>query len=143
MDLYRCVHDLLEQDYSDISEETVQKSCLKFKIDSNGYTMTGFNHLVRQIHTTPVGPGIVDYISEWDRGMRGRAYTTLTDNKSYLFTVCCYSDNQVGWNIFSSTPTMSSRAVKEVREHAISLGFSPDHFAGLNYDRCGEYGWTK
>lgn len=71
--------------------------------------------------------------------MVGRAYTTLTDNKTYMFTVCCYSDYQITWNVFSTTTTLDYYTVEEIFKHAESLGFKRQYFTEIRYDSCGRY----
>jgi len=70
LDLYRCVHDLKQTDYRNIPEYSVYyDSCLEWNIDSEGFTLMGYNGKVRHLKTTTVGNGISDFKSEWSQGM--------------------------------------------------------------------------
>lgn len=68
--------------------------------------------------------------------MNGRAYTTLTDNETFMFTVCCYTDNQIAWNVFSTTKTLNYATRRKIYEHAVSLGFNKLYFTEIRYDSC-------
>ncbi|CAL8103879.1 unnamed protein product [Orchesella dallaii] len=137
LDLYRCAYELLETDYKNIPEYSVYyDSCLEWTIDSNGYTLMGFDGRTRHIKSTTVDNGISDFQSEWSQGMVGRVYSTLTDNKTFLFYATCYSDNQMSWNIFATTKTLSDSTKQQIFDHAKSLGFNPEYFTELRYDSC-------
>lgn len=68
--------------------------------------------------------------------MVGRAYTTLTDNKTFAFTAACFADNQMTWNVFATTPTLDEQTKEKIYEHAKSLGYNPEFFTEIRYDSC-------
>lgn len=164
LDLYRSVHDLLETDYKSIPEYSLYyDSCLEWGINAEGFTLNGYNGKTRHLRTTTVGQGIADFKSEWSQGifvivvrdtspysifhihsnfflqfigMVGRAYTTLTDNKTFAFTAACFSDNQMSWNVFATTKTLDEATKNQIFEHAKSLGYNPEYFTEIRYDSC-------
>ncbi len=68
--------------------------------------------------------------------MVGRAYTTLTDNKTFAFTAACFSDNQMSWNVFATTKTLDEATKNQIFEHAKSLGYNSEYFTEIRYDSC-------
>ncbi|ODM91525.1 hypothetical protein Ocin01_15154 [Orchesella cincta] len=137
LDLYRCVHDLLETDYENIREFAVYyESCLEWTINSDGFTLMGYNGRIRHLKTTTVAQGTSDFTSEWSQGMIGRVYSTLTDNKTFIFSAACFADNQMTWNVFSTTKTLSKATKRQIYEHAKSLGYNPEYFTEIRYETC-------
>lgn len=66
--------------------------------------------------------------------MVGRAYTTLTDNKTFAFTAACFADNEMSWNVFATTKTLDEATKSLIFEHAKSLGYREEYFTELKYD---------
>ncbi|CAL8111377.1 unnamed protein product [Orchesella dallaii] len=137
LDLYRCVHDLLETDYKNIPESSVYyDSCLEWTINSDGFTLMGYDGRRRHLKTTAVANGVSDFQSEWSQGMVGRVYSTLTDNKTFIFSAACFEDNQMTWNVFSTTKTLKDSTKQHIFDHAKSLGYNPEYFTEIRYDGC-------
>lgn len=69
--------------------------------------------------------------------MKGRAYTTLTDNKTFIFTAACFADNQMTWNLFATKKQLDYSTKREIFAHAESLGYKREYFTEIRYDSCG------
>ncbi|CAL8111378.1 unnamed protein product [Orchesella dallaii] len=142
VDLYRVAVNLLQKDPKDVKASAVYyDSCLKWEIFSNGTIFSeGFDGLRREYETktlsdnpdaytfVPVG-GDEDFYA-------GTAYTTLTDNKSFFFTVACLKTGEMTWGVGSTTPTLTEETKKKILDHAVTLGFSTEDVTELKYKTC-------
>lgn len=53
-----------------------------------------------------------------------------------MFTASCFDDNQMTWGVTSSLKVLPKETVKEIYDHAESLGFKREYFTALRYDTC-------
>ncbi|CAL8149397.1 unnamed protein product [Orchesella dallaii] len=140
--LYRVSVDLLQKDARDVSYASLYyDACLKWYMHGNGTSFSkGFNGLTREYARKPVrgNPDAFTFVAVGgDQDVyAGNLYTTLTDNKTFIFTAVCMKNGGMAWGVGSTTPTLTEKTKKIVRDHALSLGFNREDFTEINYDKC-------
>ncbi|ODM95775.1 hypothetical protein Ocin01_10906 [Orchesella cincta] len=142
LDLYRSSANMLNKSPNDINEATVYyDSCFRWNLYTNGsITGRGFNGLSREYKTKLVVPTMEKFefspVEGKNYGYSGLKYTTMTDNKTFLFTPFCTDDGEMTWGLGTISPTISQDLIKAAHEHAESLGFKREYFTEIRYDRC-------
>jgi len=140
LELYRVASDLLDKDPKDISEASLYyDSCLHWNMYSNGSIISrGYNGYSRDYSTKILKPNMekFDFRPAVGTGFSGTVYTTMSDNKTFLFTPFCTDDGEMVLGLGSLLPTLPEETMRKVKEHAISLGFKKEYFTEIRYDRC-------
>ncbi|ODM94155.1 hypothetical protein Ocin01_12526 [Orchesella cincta] len=139
LELYGVAVDLLQKDPAEISEsELYYDSCIVWKHTNESYYSEGFGGQTREYVAVPKDDKFEVYTmhSVDGKGYSGTAYTTYTDNQTFLFSAACGDDGQMTWSVGTTTPTLPHGTVEKIHEHALSLGFKKEFFTELRYDGC-------
>jgi len=138
LDLYRTAADLTHRDFKDITEdELYYKSCIKFSFAPDGsFLATGFNGANAKFSMRPKDAGLEIIEFGEETGLHGTCYTTLTDNKTFVFFACCSNGDEMHWGAISTEKKLPKKTVRKIHEHAESLGFGKEQFTGLRYTSC-------
>lgn len=139
-ELYRIAGDLLGETANELPEHSLYyDSCIYWNMYTNGTIISrGFNGHNREYKTKLLSPNMemFEFAPKEGKGYSGTVYTTMTDNKTFLFTPFCTSDGEMAWGLGSTLPSLPKQTLESVMKHAKELGFKKDYFTGLRYDNC-------
>lgn len=65
-------------------------------------------------------------------------YITLTDNESFIFMHNCLGGTERGFSVASTNPVLEPQTMKQIEQHALSLGFRSEHMVFWRRETCGE-----
>jgi len=141
LELYSVAADLVQKDPKDITEGSVYyDSCLNFEARSDGTMIfRGYGDQSKEYQTTYLTPAMEQYefSPKEGPGITGMSYTTLTDNKTFIFSVNCLDEEeQMTWGVVSPLPSLPEDTLKIIYDHAKSLGFKKEYFTEIKYDKC-------
>jgi len=138
LDLYRTASDTFKKSVTEISENEVKTPCLYADWEGFSPSIIGFKGKKLEYEINPGFDNTFTFGAEWRNGKGGKMYLVKTDNQSYiLFIKCWESDNQVSWNVMSTTPKLSESIKSEIYSAVESFGLSKNLGVELEFTGCG------